>query len=269
MKDTFSMIAAALFLVLLGFGAYWWWNKDVPLSSDLNGSSSVASSTQQVVEEPHGPVSSAVTFTASDGYKLSGTYSIPVAGSPIKMPVLVLVHEFGTSRHDFDALVPRLLEEGYAVLAYDSRGAGASASGPADKKDYMKDFAGALSFLNDQSEVDPTQVGVIGASLGGNVAFVASGSFPNVKVSVALSPASTGVPKELLGTGISNFKPHALLVSSSDKDKAEADLVYKKVSDPKERKVYAGAGVGMGLLANDQAVQDMLAFVAQFLDIKG
>ncbi len=270
MKDTMGMIAAALIIVLLGFGAYYLWHSNGTDSANLPvGGSSVATSTSSTLGEPAGPASTEVTFNATDGYKLSGTYSVPVAGSPIKMPVLVLVHQLGTDRHDFDTLVPTLLGEGYAVLAYDSRGAGKSANGPADPKDYMKDFSGALTFLSGQKEVDPSEVGVIGVSVGGNVAFVASGSFPNVKVAVALSPAYTGQPKELLGTAVSGFNPHAVLVASGDSGKAQADLVFKKVNDPKEQRVYTGAGEGLALFSNDKMMQDMLAFIAQFLDVKG
>mgnify|MGYP001610404661 FL=1 len=269
MKDTIGMIVAALLLVALGFGAYWWWNGDSNSAALNPGESSIATPAPDVVDGPHGPASTEVTFTATDGYTLSSTYSVPEVGSPIRMPVLVLVHQLGTSRHDFDLLVPRLLEEGYAVLAYDSRGAGKSVGGVADKKDSMKDFAGALSFLSTQKEVDASQVGVIGASIGGNVAYVASGSSASVKVAVALSPVSTGAPKELLGTTITVFKPHTVFVATDDKDKAEGDLIFKKVQDPKQRKVYPGLGHGVALLSSDAVVQDVLSFVAQFLDIKG
>lgn len=272
MKDTFGMIVAAVLVVALGFGAYWWWNKDGGSTIESPyGTSSIATTTTPGGDEPYGPVSTEVSFTATDGYVLSGTYSVPLVGSPIKVPVLILVHQQGTNRHDFDDLRTRLLDDGYAVLAYDSRGAGVSTSTSimADKKDYMKDFSGAVNFLSSQKEVDASALGVLGAGVGGNVAFVASGTFPAVKVAVALSPTSTGMPKELLGTAVAGFAPRALLVVSDEKGKAEADLVYKKVSDPKDRKVYTGAGTGVMILRNDSALQDISAFIAQFLDLKG
>lgn len=269
MKDTMGMLVAAVVVVLLGFGAYYLWRS--PEASTLPpGESSVAPSPSPVVGEPGGPLSVEVSFTATDGYSLSGTYSVPLAGSPIKMPVVVLVHDAEKDRSEFAGFTATLLDQGYAVLAYDSRGAGKSAGGAADRKDYVKDLSGALTFLSTQKEVDSSEVGVVGAGIGAHVAYVAAGSAPEVKAAVALSPLSmTGLPKELLGTGLTGFSPDALFVGSDEKEKAAADALYKKVKDPKQQRVYQGAGRGAALLGDDKALQDILSFISQYLDVKG
>lgn len=61
-----------------------------------------------------------VSFVASDGYKLSGTLWTP--DSKERHSVVILSHQFNSTRHDYDAFMPILLKNGYAILAYDTRG---------------------------------------------------------------------------------------------------------------------------------------------------
>lgn len=264
-----GMIVAALVIVLLGFGAYYLWR-----SGDEGvvppGESSVATSTSPQLDQPAGPASTDVSFETSDGVTLAGTYSVPMAGSPIKMPALILVHRSGVDRHEFDPIISTLLDQGYAVLAYDSRGLGKSEGTAADTKSYMKDFSAAVAFLGTQTEVDASEIGVIGSSLGAHVALVAAGTIPEVKAAVLLSPSvATGLPKELLGTGIAGFKPDAVFVASNDTEKAAADAIFKKAQQPKQQRVYGGTLSGVGLLEDDKARQDLLSFISQYLDVKG
>lgn len=257
-KDNMIMIIVVL-LVLAGvfFASRWFSSGPVEEEVPVDTASSIT-----------GPAVRDVTFTASDGYKLSGTYSLPSQG--IGLPTVILVHQYNTDRHDYDTLVPKLVADGYAVLAYDTRGSGASKNGPADVKDFPKDVVGAVQFLKTQKDVDTAHIGVIGASVGANEAFIASGALADIKVAVALSPSATAGTRALLsGEGIENFHPHNILVASDEKEKADADVIFARSAEVKSQKTYPGFGHGVSILASDQAVQDILSFLQKFLDVKG
>lgn len=196
-------------------------------------------------------------FAASDGYRLKATVWVsPDADAP----AIILVHQYGSNRHDFDAFVPALLSEGYTVLAYDIRGFGESRDGPANINDFPKDVVGAVRFLASQ-KAPPSRIGIIGASVGANVAFVASGSVPDIAAAVALSPSNTGPRGVLMGNDIQGFHPNSILIASDEREKSDADFMFNLTRDPKEEKTYPGFGHGVSLLQSADARNDILAFL--------
>jgi alpha-beta hydrolase superfamily lysophospholipase len=135
-----------------------------------------------------------VQFATGDGVLLSGSLTVPRR----RAPVVVLVHQFGSDRHDWDGFVPVLDRAGFATLAYDTRGMGRSLSRwpskrryfpPRDEERYLEDMprdvAAALRFLRTRRDVNPERIAVVGASHGANVAYASSAA---ARASVALSP---------------------------------------------------------------------------------
>lgn len=204
-----------------------------------------------------------VSFLAPDGYKLSGTYWIPDSNE--RHPTIILSHQFNSSRHDFDTFIPVLLRNSYVVLAYDTRGFGKSKDGQADINDFPKDVLGAVEFLKKQKEVDPSEIGIIGASVGANVAFVVSGSVKEVRAAVALSPSNTGARGVLLGNDIPNFSPSHIFIASDEREKSDADFIFAKATNPKEQHTYPGFGHGIGLLRSSEAQDDIISFLRLIL----
>lgn len=200
-----------------------------------------------------------VSFVATDGYKLSGTFHIP--DSKERHSAVILSHQFNSTRHDYDAFIPLLLKNGYAVFAYDTRGFGESKNGAADINDFPKDVIGAVDFLKKQAEVDSSRLGIIGASVGANVAFVISGSFKEIRASVVLSPSNTGGRGVLLGNDMPNFSSRHIFVASDEHEKKDADFIFAKAAEPKEQHVYPGFGHGIGLLKSSEAQSDILLFL--------
>jgi len=208
-----------------------------------------------------------VSFVAQDGYKLAGTYWVP---DPKKRhPTIILSHQFNSSRHDFDTFIPILLKNGYAVFAYDTRGFGESKNGTANINDFPKDVLGAVEFLKRQAEVDSSRIGIIGTSVGANVAFVVSGSIKEIRAAVALSPSNTGARGVLLGNDILNFSPSHLFIASDEREKSDADFIFGKAVKPKEQHEYPGFGHGIGLLRSDKAQNDILFFLRGLLNPVG
>jgi pimeloyl-ACP methyl ester carboxylesterase len=149
-------------------------------------------------ERPLGSALSAqrteVQFATGDGVLLSGSLTVPQR----RAPVIVLVHQFDSDRHDWDGFVPVLDRAGFATLAYDTRGMGRSLSRWPSKQRYLprsdeeryleampRDVAAALRFLRTEESVDADRIAVVGASHGANVAYASSAA---ARATVALSP---------------------------------------------------------------------------------
>ncbi|HLF91547.1 MAG TPA: hypothetical protein VI451_21560 [Anaerolineales bacterium] len=120
-----------------------------------------------------------VTFTASDGTQLAGTYYAPLNDSA---PIVILLHQFGSNQHQWDDLA-RWLQTGlpdvgvdwlppmpadltFAVLTFDFRGHGESEGTMIIDSGLLLDAQAALSFAKTQPGVDPNRIITIGTSIG-------------------------------------------------------------------------------------------------------
>ncbi|HEY7003918.1 MAG TPA: alpha/beta fold hydrolase [Gaiellaceae bacterium] len=112
-----------------------------------------------------------VRFTCV-GAQIAGTLDVPRGRGPF--PAVVWVHGAGESaRLLYDApLVQALVDSGIAVLSYDKRGVGES-EGECCPGDYGQfnllaaDVDGAVAALRARTEIDPSRIGLLGASQAG------------------------------------------------------------------------------------------------------
>ena len=106
-----------------------------------------------------------VTFTSADGLELSGWY----APSENRAAVLMV----SSARGDRSATVDHavlMADHGYGVLLYDARGTGQSEGTPNGYGwGWERDVAGALDFLDERPDVDPSRIGGLGFSTGADV----------------------------------------------------------------------------------------------------
>jgi dienelactone hydrolase len=141
--------------------------------------------------------SNSVTYEAQDGVRIAASFFAP-PGVP-NPPVVILFHEEGGTRAQWDVLVPILVREGYAVLVPDIRGHGESTTATRDGQpqpyqfngssvEAMQDVAAALQWLKAQGGVDASRVGVIGSRFGAMLAYASTAVFPEVKGAVAITP---------------------------------------------------------------------------------
>lgn len=136
-----------------------------------------------------------VSFRAGDGVRLAGWFVPGRNGAAV-----ILLHGSHDSRSDTRAHLRMLHAAGYAVLAFDARGHGQS-QGETNALgwDGARDVAGAVSFLQRQSGVDPRRIAALGLSMGAEE---------------ALRAAATGVPLRALvadGAGASTLADSQLL----------------------------------------------------------
>jgi dienelactone hydrolase len=217
-------------------------------------------------------VSEDVNFPASDGIQISATWYVPKDSEP-PFKAVILIHEFESNRHDWDSFIPDFVERGYAILAYDIRGFGSSQSVPRDDEYYdnlIRDVEGAVTYLQGRRDVDSSRIGVVGAQLGGTVAYAASAYIEGVKVSVAISPSPT-IGTTLRGEGVENFHPKSIMFQFLDTERVNIQPLIDKAGEPNLVKIYrpespAVRASGMALLHRDlRAFGDLLRFLDENL----
>lgn len=146
---------------------------------------------------------SIVHFKTSDGVKIVADYYAPKTGGKKKAPVAILVHMYPAQRGSWKPLVARLIDAGFAVLAYDIRGTGESTEPAAMKlrakykgrdKDHFnnawRDAEAAKTWLAEQPGCDTSRVVMIGASIGCSISLRFGGMDGDVKAIVCLSPGT-------------------------------------------------------------------------------
>jgi dipeptidyl aminopeptidase/acylaminoacyl peptidase len=153
-----------------------------------------------------------VTFRDKD-VTLSGTILLPA--TPGKHPAFVFLHGSGPEgRWANHYLAQKLAESGIVALIYDKRGVGQS-TGDWQKSTFealADDAVAGIRFLQSQSEVDATRVGIYGHSQGGTIAplvGVQSGDLRFVIASAAggIDPADVETYSVENSVGMAKLRP--------------------------------------------------------------
>lgn len=211
-----------------------------------------------------------VSYQAQDGVRIIADFYAPLNGGPA--PVVLLLHQFGGERDQWDPIVADILRWGYAILAPDLRSFGDSTTiliGGAEERyeledldDIALDVAAAIDYLATRQDINNEAIAIIGASLGGNLAYVASGAYPEVLAAISISPNATPSGGALLGKDIESFNPHTVLFMSDEGEAADVRKLAANVAEPVEVRVYEGRSAhGVQLLAESRAVMDIRAWL--------
>ena len=168
------------------------------------------------------------------------------------VPVIILIHQGGSSRKEWLDLpiTAKLLEKGYAILAYDIRVHGKSGKDGefADLYDNPKraplDLLAAIKYLEKDPRINSNRIGILGASIGGNLACVASSldNF-NIKSAVTIS-AKTAAVQNLSGAkGAISPKNVFYIASKNEQDGKREDWAVElyNITDGK-RKIEIPSG---------------------------
>ncbi len=143
-----------------------------------------------------------VEILTEDGIKISGSYQSPKDQTKLT-PVIILIHQGGSSRAEWLelSLWNKLLDKGYALLAYDIRQHGKSSNDEGDLMDLFNnpdraplDLLAVINFLENDERVDSKRIGIIGASIGANLACVAASVDKyHIKSAVSISAKTSAV----------------------------------------------------------------------------
>jgi dienelactone hydrolase len=125
------------------------------------------------------PPPDTVTITTADGLNLNGIWRTP--GGDTDQPAVLLLHQYARNNNDFNLVLDGFAEAGIATLALDLRSHGGSDAATVpfgelltDPTQLPLDVQAALAWMHARPEVDTARVGVMGLSVGANLAVVAN-----------------------------------------------------------------------------------------------
>lgn len=200
---------------------------------------------------------------SADAIQLSADVTWPTGTGPC--PAVILIHDFAQDHHQWDPFVQDFIRAGFVVVAYDGRGFGESrlATVPTDQAAWENampnDVAAVVAYLKEQSRVDVNRINVVGAGLGANIAYVASGSQLGIHRAVLLSPHLT--PGVLDGAKVKDFSPTGILGVAGTTEKSNLDAVMSRVKSKHERLDVDGGSLGVSLLTNEQTLTSVLTWL--------
>jgi dienelactone hydrolase len=232
-------ILAALVLVTLAFTACG--------DDDGDGGGTDTPNPTPSVTEPPSPTATPVVFGTVVQYESAGSGTITAAylapEGQTGVPAVVLLHEEGAGRDQWAEFAPALAAAGYAVLAPDFDYAN-------DPETLSTDVSASLDYLDTQPAVDPARHAIIGSSLGANVAYVASGTIPDLTTVITLSVDSRPQDPAMVGDGISVFSPRSVLFIADEAESPESTALANRVTDPVEVKILSGQAAHGGRAAH-------------------
>ena len=215
----------------------------------------------------HG-ASEEVSWSTADGMTLQGTF-YPPEEEPA--PGLLLLHDWGRERADWEDLAEELQEEDYAVLTLDLRGHGQStrkgaqtlrysSMSEADGAQAVQDVQTAYQYLLRQERVDADQIALGGAGWGANLALRFAARERRVKTLALLSPALT-IKGLRAVADMDRYGERPVFLAASLKDHAAADAVTqleKAARGERRVKFYENAGHGAEMLKKEDELTDLI-----------
>jgi len=130
-----------------------------------------------------------VTFFSGPGLRLAGNLYIPDEYRAGKRPAVVLCGGFmGTKEIVLPNIAGWLTKSGYIVLTFDFRGLGES-EGPETRvipMEQVEDIRNAMTFVQQQPQVDEHRIGLCGISFGASTAIYAAAMDKRAKCVVSL-----------------------------------------------------------------------------------
>lgn len=127
----------------------------------------------------------ALHFTGGDDLSLAAWYVPPQNGA-----MIILLHGFGGNRSDMIWHAEKLVDAGFGVLLYDARGT-AESEGAYRSLGWEDpaDVAAAVAFLSQRPDVNPEHIGIVGCSIGGQIALRSAADLPEINAVWADGPA--------------------------------------------------------------------------------
>jgi pimeloyl-ACP methyl ester carboxylesterase len=134
---------------------------------------------------------------ASEGVRCRGWWTLPAPrASGTRSPAIVMAHGFSAVKEmALDRFADAFAAAGFASLAFDYRGLGASDGEPRQDLDppaQIADYRNAISWVRARSDVAPARIGVWGTSYSGAHALMVAAFDRRVRAVVAQVPALDG-----------------------------------------------------------------------------
>ncbi|HTK26191.1 MAG TPA: alpha/beta fold hydrolase [Pyrinomonadaceae bacterium] len=182
-----------------------------------------------------------VAIDSPDGVKIVGSF---FESARANSPAVLLLHQWQSDRHSYDDFAKRLQAKGFNVLSIDGRGFGESVKTVDGKpvapdrtdatvKGMLGDVGAAFDFLSKQKNVDPSRVGIVGASYGSSLAIIYAADNPKVKAVALLSPGLNYFGNMATEPAVRKYGDRDLFVvaSKGDTESAEAAENFEKIGN--------------------------------------
>ena len=213
--------------------------------------------------DPGDAVFEDITFKTADNFTITASLGIPQTLAE-SIPAIIFIHQGGSDRSEWDTVAKQAFRKGWATLAYDIRGHGESSGSWTnawydDPDNAPKDLEAALAHLKSLPKVDSDRLAVVGASVGGNLACVASARY-GVKTAIAISHKTSAV-SNLAGGGSLAYRSVYHLSSSGDQGGQRATWaqeLFEQTAEPKKLEITEGSGHGVSIFKTDPTVPDRL-----------
>lgn len=208
-----------------------------------------------------------VSIEGANELDIVGTLYMPTENSSEPRPAVLLLHMFRSNRRSWRTVAPQLAEAGYVVLAIDMRGHGLTGS-TVDWLQAEEDHKSAVAFLASLPEVDKERIGVMGGSIGANMALVAGAVDENVRAVILLSPGLDyfGVTTEDKLSAYGD-RPIMIVVSQDDgQTVADAERLPSQAVGEVELIIYETAGHGTRMFSREpELIESILAWLSENL----
>lgn len=212
-----------------------------------------------------------ITFLTKDKIEISGSFQYPSKSNKKPFPVVILIHQGGSSREEWIELsmLNRLLENGFAVLAYDIRLHGKSGKDGEfsdlfnNPKRAPMDLLAAIEFLKQDKKIDPHRIGILGASIGANLACAAASSDKYDIKSVVSISAKTGAAQNLSGIEETISPKNVFHIASKNEQNGKraewANELYSLTTGMKKIEIGSGDKHGSYILReNEHLVNEII-----------
>ncbi len=218
---------------------------DNVLNFELRDSGSAAKT------EPNGASKRLVELRTFDQVKVVGDWCIPQSKGEAKFATVLLIHGFGEDRSIWKEFISdHLLRNNFAVLSIDLRGHGTSVFKGNEKlsanlgwvndpSQFRFDIEAAVNWLKSHEQVDENRIAAVGADMGGNLSFMASGKYESIRSAVVIS--GNLELAQALAAGAENFQPHSILYLASRNDGQAAEWAQsfeKLTGSPARVKIF-------------------------------
>ena len=234
-------------------------------SSNLNSPSGNSSIQKKSVKDN-------LVIRTKDAKELSADYYYSDGQKETIQPLVVLIHQYMQSKEQWkQEYIDSILSAGYKVLAYDIRGHGKSSKVSydlekllSDPNEAPKDIEAVFNWAKSQTGIDSSRIGVIGTSIGGNIACYAKARL-GAKTVIAISNGKEtfekylGIDERAMGRVMQRI-PSVFIICGNKDDGQEAGAKYimdNFIDDPKDLKIYDSDKHGIFLIEEFPEIQSL------------
>lgn len=209
-----------------------------------------------------------VSFLTKDNIEISGLFQYPSKVEESPFPVIILIHQAGSSTQEWveSLIIHKLLKENFAVLMYDIRIHGKSGKDGdftglfIDPQRTPLDLLAAIKFLEQDKNIDSSRIGILGASIGGNLACMAVSSDQfNVKSAVSIS-AKTEAIQNLSGLKETISPKNIFYIASKNEQNGKrvewANELYSLTKGKRKIEIAPGNKHGSYILRENEYLDD-------------